>query len=142
MQLLPAKHGKRRTYTPAAKKRPDPPRSPRNGAVSQHFTKERLMTTKTTIVVTAVFNPDHMQAAQEYMQRAIPMLIDGGGEIIRRVKVTRSVIGENKNSAFLVMDFPSENAVDAIFSSEAYAEIIPLRDMGFKSLDIVCANPM
>lgn len=70
------------------------------------------------------------------------MLIDGGGEIIRRVKVTRSVIGENKNSAFLVMDFPSENAVDAIFSSEAYAEIIPLRDMGFKSLDIVCANPM
>lgn len=100
------------------------------------------MTTKTTIVVTAVFNPEQMQAAQEYMQRAIPMLIDGGGEIIRRVKVTRSVIGENKNSAFLVMDFPSENAVDAIFSSEAYVEIIPLRDRGFKSLDIVCASPM
>ncbi|OIQ99142.1 hypothetical protein GALL_188790 [mine drainage metagenome] len=100
------------------------------------------MSIKTTIIVTAVFNPDHMPAAQEYMKQAIPMLINGGGEVIRRVKVTRAVVGHKKYSVFLVMDFPSERAVDAIFSSKAYAEIIPLRNIGFKSIDIVCASPM
>lgn len=100
------------------------------------------MIAKTTIIVTAVFNPDQMPSAQEYMQRAIPMLINGGGEIIRRVKVTRAVIGSQKYNAFLVMDFPSESAVDAIFSSSAYAEIIPLREAGFKSMDIVITRSM
>ncbi|MDD2719790.1 MAG: DUF1330 domain-containing protein [Gallionella sp.] len=100
------------------------------------------MTVKTTMIVTAVFNPDQMPSAQEYMQRAIPMLINGGGEIIRRVKVTRAVIGNKKYSVLLVMDFPSESAVDAIFSSDAYAAIVPLRDLGFKSIDIVFASPL
>lgn len=100
------------------------------------------MTTKTTIVVTAVFNPEQMPAAQQYMQRAIPLLINGGGEIVCRVKVDRAVIGDSKYNACLVMDFPSASAVEAVFKSEAYAEIIPLREAGFKSMDIVIASSM
>lgn len=100
------------------------------------------MTTKTTIIVTAVFNPDQMASAQEYMQRAVPMLINGGGEIIRRVKVERAVVGDQGYNACLVMDFSSANAVDAVFNSDEYAEIIPLRETGFKSMNIVIASPM
>lgn len=100
------------------------------------------MTTKATIVVTAVFNPEQMSAAQQYMQRAIPLLINGGGEIICRAKVERALVGESKYNACLVMDFPSADAVEAVFKGDAYAEIIPLREAGFKSMDIVIANPM
>lgn len=98
--------------------------------------------TKTTIVVTAVFNPEQMLEAQQYMQRAIPLLINGGGEVICRVKVDRAVIGDAKYNACLVMDFPSASAVDEVFKSEAYAKIIPLREAGFKSMDIVVASSM
>jgi len=100
------------------------------------------MTTKTTIVVTAVFNPEQMPAAQQYMQRAIPLLVNGGGEVICRVKVERAVIGDSKYNACLVMNFPSASAVEAVFKGEAYAEIIPLREAGFKSMDIVIASSM
>jgi len=100
------------------------------------------MTTKTTIIITAVFNPDQMLAAQEYMQLAVPMLINGGGEIIRRVKVERVVVGDQSYHACLVMDFPSASAVDAIFNSDEYAEIVPLRETGFKSMNIVIASSM
>lgn len=100
------------------------------------------MIPKTTIIVTAVFNPNEMAAAQQYMQRAIPLLIKGGGEIICRVKVERAVVGDPKYNACLVMGFPTASAVDAVFESDAYAEIIPLREAGFKSLDIAIAGPM
>lgn len=98
--------------------------------------------TKTTIVATAVFNPERMREAQQYMQRAIPLLINGGGEVICRIKVDRAVIGDSKYNACLVMNFPSVSAVEAVFKSEAYAEIIPLREAGFKSMDIVVASSM
>lgn len=100
------------------------------------------MTTKITIVVTAVFNQEKMPAAQQYMQRAIPLLINGGGEVICRVKAERAVVGDSKYNACLVMNFPSADAVEAVFDSEAYAEIIPLREAGFKSMDIVIASAM
>ncbi|MBS4051448.1 MAG: DUF1330 domain-containing protein [Methylomonas sp.] len=100
------------------------------------------MTTKTTIIVTAVFNPDQMASAQEYMQRAVPMLINGGGEIIRRVKVERAVVGDQSYNACLVMDFSSASAVEAVFNSAEYAEIIPLRETGFKSMNIVITSSM
>lgn len=100
------------------------------------------MTTKTSIVVTAVFNPEQMPAAQQYMQRAIPLLINGGGEVICRVKVDRAVVGDAKYNACLVMNFPSASAVEAVFNSDAYAAIIPLREAGFKSMDIVISNAM
>lgn len=100
------------------------------------------MTAKTTMIVTAVFNPEQMPAAQEYMQQAIPMLISGGGEVIRRLKVSRALIGEQQYNAILVMDFPSENDVSAVFESEAYAKIIPLRKTGFKSMDVLIASSM
>jgi len=100
------------------------------------------MTAKTTIVVTAAFNPEQMPAAQQYMQRAIPLLINGGGEVICRVKVERAVVGDSKYNACLVMNFPSADAVDTVFNSDAYTAIIPLREAGFKSMDIVIANAM
>ncbi len=100
------------------------------------------MTANTSLVVTAVFNPAQMPAAQQYMQRAIPLLIGGGGEVICRVKVERAVVGDPNYNACLVMGFPSADAVDAVFNSEAYAEIIPLREAGFKSMDIVIARSM
>ena len=100
------------------------------------------MTTKTTIVVTAVFNPEQMPAAQQYMQRAIPLLINGGGEVICRVKVEHAVVGDSKYNACLVMNFPSADAVEAVFKSDAYTAIVPLREAGFKSMDIVIASAM
>lgn len=104
--------------------------------------QQDTMNAKVTIVISAVFNPDGMASAQGYMQRAIPMLIEHGGEIIRRVKAERAIVGARKCDAYLVMDFPSERAVDAAFGSDAYAEIVPLRDAGFKSMDIVVARSM
>lgn len=100
------------------------------------------MTTKSTLIITAVFNPDNMASAQEYMQRAISLLVKAGGEIVRRVKVERAILGEQNYHACLVMDFPTSNAVDTVFNSSEYAEIIPLRELGFKAMTIVIANSM
>lgn len=100
------------------------------------------MNTESIVIVTASFNPEQMPAAQQYMLRAIAMLVNGGGEIVCRVKVKRAVIGDPKYQACLVMRFPSESAALAVFESKAYAEIVPLREAGFDAMDIAITSSM
>ncbi|MDD5277148.1 MAG: carboxymuconolactone decarboxylase family protein [Methylovulum sp.] len=65
------------------------------------------MTTKTTIIITAVFNPEQMLAAQEYMQRAVPILIHGCGYCV----AAHSMVAEKMSGV------PSQ-AVNAIRNGE------------------------
>jgi len=95
-----------------------------------------------TLIVTATFNSDNMVAAQRYMQAAVPMLVEGGGEILRRVKVDRSIVGSAAYEACLVVSFPDEAAVEAIFGSADYAALVEDRDAGFVRMDIVLARSL
>ena len=40
----------------------------------------------------------------------------------------------------LVMDFPSDMAVNKLFESDAYAALIPTRDKGFTDMNIMIAT--
>ena len=90
-----------------------------------------------TIIVTAVPDPENQQAARQYIERVMPILIDGGGSIVRRGRITEPLVGEISYTAYLVMDFPSADSAKAVFASPEYAEIVPIRQRGFKSMDIL-----
>ena len=99
------------------------------------------MNEKTTLVVTAVPNPNEMASVQEYLQGVMPLLVGAGGNLVKRLKIDRTIHGAPSGMA-LVMDFDSAEAVTEMFESEEYTALIPIRDRGFAEMNILLTREM
>ena len=99
------------------------------------------MNEKATLVVTATQNPNEMESVQGYLQGVLPLLMDAGGKLVKRLKVDEVIRG-NPSGMVLVMDFDSDEAITTIFESDEYAALIPVRDQGFAEMDILVTHEM
>lgn len=95
-----------------------------------------------TMIVTAQPNPEFAEEAQTYVSKALPMLIEAGGKLLKRVKVQKPVVGQQTFALSLVMEFPNAEIIEGVFSSEAYAQIAPHRDKGFAFMNIVVCEDL
>ncbi len=96
---------------------------------------------KTTLVVTATPNPDEIPSVQQYLQGVMPLLTGAGGTVVKRLR-TDTVINGNPSGMTLVMDFDSADAITAMFESDDYAELVPIRDRGFSEMNILVTHTM
>ena len=96
---------------------------------------------KTTLVVTAVPDPAEMASVQAYLHGVLPLLLGAGGQPVKRLKVSEVVNGD-PSGMVLVMDFASADAIKGLFASDDYAALIPARDTGFKTMNILIAEGM
>jgi uncharacterized protein (DUF1330 family) len=99
------------------------------------------MDEKATLVVTAVPNPNEMESVQEYLQGVLPLFTGAGGTLVRRLKTDRVVNGRPAGMV-LVMDFESADAVTAMFESDEYGDLVPVRDRGFEEMNILITHEM
>ena len=95
-----------------------------------------------TLIVTAQPNPDYPTEAQSYVGQALPMLVAAGGKLLKRVKVTKSVVGEQTFALSLIMEFPDAQSIEDLFASDAYAAIASHRDKGFAFMNMVICEDM
>jgi len=100
------------------------------------------MSDPTTLVVTATPNPDEPEAQKEYLTGALPLLMGAGGSIVKRLKITDGVGDGMPFALVLVMAFDSKEKVLAMFASEAYQALIPMRDRGFSSIALALGSDM
>ena len=99
------------------------------------------MDEKATLVVTAVPNPNEMASVQDYLHGVLPLLMGAGGTLVRRLK-TNKVIKGGPAGMVLVMDFASADAVLAMFESDEYRALVPVRDRGFAEMNILLTHEM
>jgi len=99
------------------------------------------MDNKTTLVVTAIPNPNEMESVKEYLQSVLPLFMVAGGKLVKRLKLDKVILG-NPSGMVLVMDFDSPESVTAMFESDEYAALIPTRDRGFAEMNILLTNEM
>jgi uncharacterized protein (DUF1330 family) len=99
------------------------------------------MDNKTTLVVTGIPNPNEMESVQEYLQSVLSLLMGAGGKLVKRLKLDKVILG-NPSGMVLVMDFDSAEAITAMFESDEYARLIPVRDRGFAEMNILLTNEM
>ena len=99
------------------------------------------MDEKTTLVVTAVPNPNEMATVQEYLQGVLPLFKGAGGKLVKRLKVD-TVIQGSSSGMVLVMDFDSADAISGMFESEDYAALVPVRNRGFTEMNILLTREM
>ena len=94
------------------------------------------MSDNSTLVVTAVPNPDEMASVQRYLKGVMPLLLGAGGSLVKRLKVT-GVLNGTPSGMVLVMDFPSAEAIEELFASADYQALIETRDRGFAQMNIL-----
>jgi len=109
-------------------------------------TKSKIMeqkkTDKTTLIVTSSPNLNEMEELKKYVQGVMPLLLNLGGTVIKRSKLTDTYHGERSFVFLLVMDFPSKKALTKMFDSEAYKALIPNRNKGFTDINILYAEDL
>ena len=77
------------------------------------------------------------EAAEQYSRGATPMFIAAGITPAKPSRIVETIAGVPGLAMSLVMDFHDVEAVSGVFSSEAYQELIPLRDAGFSNIQIL-----
>ena len=70
----------------------------------------------------------------------MPLLLNLGGVVIKRSLVTDTYHGSKQFTFLLVMDFPSKKSLLEMFESDEYKSFIPMREKGFKTIDIFFAD--
>ncbi len=96
----------------------------------------------TTLLITATPAQGQTEAMGRYLQAVSPLLIGAGGALVKRVRVTNTISGTARTAMALVMDFENAEALADLFASEAYHALIPDRDKGFSSIDILITETL
>lgn len=99
------------------------------------------MAGKVTVISSVVPDLDGAEAMQGYMAGVGPATAAAGGENLRRFKLMKTIAGE-PFSIFSTIDFPSLEAAESLFESEAYKALIPLREKAFKRIIIAIVESM
>ncbi len=83
------------------------------------------------VIALVTVNDDEPQALAAYIAATFPLMENAGGKILRRFTVNEVVVGHKPAKSVIIIEYPSREAVDLVFESEIYRNIIPIRDIAF-----------
>ncbi|MFV2039444.1 MAG: DUF1330 domain-containing protein [Acidimicrobiales bacterium] len=95
-----------------------------------------------TLIAVTTSREGHNDDLRSYVDQAVPMLLGAGGQVVKRLAVTDVVAGGSKAANVLVMDFPDAQTVRAVFDSDGYKALIPVRDRAFEHIDILITEDL
>ena len=95
----------------------------------------------TVLVVGLVsINPNEQDALAEYMRVTTPLLEQVGAKVVQQFQVDKTVVGEPIAQSMMVVEYPSLEAMDCVFGSDAYKAVIPFRDRAFDTYNVSVVN--
>ncbi len=99
-------------------------------------------TNKATVVIEATFNPNGMNTPEfkEYSRRSNANGEAHGGVVIGKYQVTDNLGNGDTPHLVLVIEYPSKKKAEQTFTNQEYLDILPLRDVAFKQVNIFQTN--
>jgi uncharacterized protein (DUF1330 family) len=88
------------------------------------------------VIALVTVNDDEPQALAAYIAATFPLMEKAGGKILRRFTVNEVVVGHKPAKSVMIIEYPSREAVDLVFESETYRNIIPIRDIAFLDYNV------
>lgn len=83
-----------------------------------------------------VLNLDAEEALKIYLDVTGPLLAKAGAQIISQHEVVETIAGQDLPKFVTLVEYPSREAVDQVFESDAYRAIKPMRDKVFQRYDV------
>lgn len=91
----------------------------------------------TAVLITiARVAPRGQDALEQYATGTIPLIHAASGEVILRLRLSDTVVGDGNSRPDLVavMRFSSTDAIRGFLNSEEYRRKVPLRDIAFSEV--------
>ena len=92
------------------------------------------MTVKVVALVT--INENEAMALAKYLDLTTPLLDRVGAKIVERYQLDKDVVGATRVRTVVVVEYPSRDAVDEVFSSPEYRAAVPYRDLAFSDYSV------
>lgn len=83
------------------------------------------------IIAFVTIDETQPQALARYLEATGPLLEAAGARIVQRFVLNEAVVGDRPAQSVIIVDYPDRAAVDQVFSSQAYKDIIEVRDKAF-----------
>lgn len=92
------------------------------------------------VIALVTINEDQPQALAAYLEATGPLLQGSGAKIVQRFTLTEAVVGNRPAQSLIIVDYPNREAVDLVFQSDAYKNIIPVRDKAFRNYQVTVVS--
>ena len=92
------------------------------------------------VLASLTMNPEQPDAVSAYFETALPLIEAAGGKVIQRLELGDQLVGSARGSLLLLVQYPSRDAIERVFASEAYQKIIPIRDIAFLHYNVSIIN--
>ena len=81
--------------------------------------------------------------ANQYFAATMPLLEQARAEIIDQMTVDHAIVGDRVGAQIFVVLYPDIAALNSVFESDAYKQIIPTRDKAFSkySINVIKNDP-
>lgn len=92
------------------------------------------------VIALVTINDDQPMALATYLAATGPLLEAVGAKIIQRFSVQEAVVGRKPAQSVMIVEYPNRQAVDAVFGSQIYQDIVPIRDTAFSTYNVSVAS--
>ena len=89
------------------------------------------------MLVICTFDPAQLEAFTHYATHARPIFGANGGRPVGQYAAESTVVGDTPVTHVIVMEFPSADAIGAVFADPAYQALVPARTAAFPNLQIL-----
>jgi uncharacterized protein (DUF1330 family) len=109
-----------------------------SGVQTMLQTMGETMSVKVIALVT--INENEPMALASYLAATGPLLEAVGAKIISRFEVQEAIVGNKPAQSVMIVEYPNRQAVDAVFGSQIYQDIVPIRDRAFLTYTVSVAS--
>jgi uncharacterized protein (DUF1330 family) len=92
------------------------------------------------LIIIASVNPSEKDALNYYLQEMNVLYQEVGAKPTGRYKISETLMGSESTNLVSVMEFPSREALDKVFKSKKYKELVSYRQKAFLKLDALISE--
>lgn len=92
-----------------------------------------------TVVAMTSINDDEPLALAEYFRVTGPLLERAGAKIKKSFHINEVVVGHRPAKTVFIVEYPDKAAVDMVFGSQEYQDVIPSRDLAISEYNVTIA---
>lgn len=90
---------------------------------------------KVNVTIVATVNPNGKEELAYYVQKVGELYQQVNAVSVNKFKVTEPLIGDYTPSLVSIMEFPNRKALNDVFDSETYKNLLPYREKAFSKLE-------
>ncbi len=98
------------------------------------------MSGKVILIIIATINPIEKESLSYYLLEMDKMYREVKAIPVKKYKISESLIGEEATNVVSIMEFSSREALDKVFRSERYKELIPYRMKAFLRVEAMISE--